>query len=106
MKIVKRYILMIFILLSWGIYSTAQEIEYQGSSLWTGIGDANICGNYAYCACLYGLAVVDLVDFEEPRLVGQAFYRDSYEQDANFSREIELLGNYAFMADGERSLVA
>ena len=35
----------------------AQEIEYVGSILWTGVNDVQVAGNYAYCACSAGLGV-------------------------------------------------
>ena len=75
-------------------------IEETASALWTGIQDASVVGNYAYCAAYYGLLVLDISDPADPTIVserphtGQSVYHPIM---ATAERDIDVVGNYAYM---------
>jgi hypothetical protein len=45
---------------------SAQQVEYVGSALWSGIFDIKIDGNYAYCAFCNGLKIFNISDPSSP----------------------------------------
>ncbi|HBC46068.1 MAG TPA: hypothetical protein DCZ43_03380, partial [candidate division Zixibacteria bacterium] len=51
----------------------AQNIEYVGSALWSGINDVKVAGNYAYCAFFNGLVILDITNPSSPNLVSQYY---------------------------------
>jgi hypothetical protein len=63
-------ILVIFILAS---SSFAQGIEYLGSTLWSGVNDVKVVGNYAYCAFFNGLMILDISNPDTPTFVSQYY---------------------------------
>ena len=49
------------------------KMEYAGSTLWTRINHLKISGNHAYCSFANGLAVLDIRDKKNIKLVSQLF---------------------------------
>ena len=39
--------------------SFAQNVEYVGSTLWTGVNDVKVVGDKAYCAFVNGLVILE-----------------------------------------------
>ena len=71
-----------------------QNVEYVASTLWTGVIDVKIVGNYAYCAFVDGLVVLNISSPASPSLVGQLYLHGS-------GIGIDVSGNYAYLADGD-----
>ncbi len=70
----------------------AQEVEYVGSTLWTGIGDIQVIDDYAYCAFYNGLGVLDISDPSEPELISKCSLEGR-------GLDIQIVGDYAYVAD-------
>jgi hypothetical protein len=68
----------------------AETFEYLGSTLWTGINDVAISGNYAYCAYYMGFVVLDISDRTNPVLISKIPI-------GNVNR-VKLHNDYAFAA--------
>jgi hypothetical protein len=49
----------------------AQKIEYVNSTLWSGLHDAKVVGNYAYCAFPNGLAMLNVSNPTSPSFVSR-----------------------------------
>ncbi len=80
------------ILLAMPIVSYCQDIEYVGSTLWCSVHDVKVSGNYAYCAFLNGLVILDISNPTTPLFVSQ-FYTHGY------AYGVYISGNYAYIAD-------
>ncbi len=75
-------------------------IEETGSALWTGIQDASIAGNYAYCAAYYGLLVLDISDPANPTIVSERPHTGKsvfHPVIPTAERDMEVVGSYAYM---------
>lgn len=72
--------------------STAVELEYRGSTLWSGVNDATVRGSYAYAAFQSGLQILDISDSTNIRLVSQL-----YLAQGSFG-SIAIQGDYAYLA--------
>ena len=53
--------------------STAQNIDYAGSCLWTGAVDISTDGIHAYCAFQNGLVILDINNPSAPTIVSQTY---------------------------------
>jgi hypothetical protein len=73
--------------------ASAQEVEYVGSTLWTGVNDVEVVGNYAYCAFVNGLVILDISDPASPMFISQLYLQ-------GIGYDIDVEGNCAFIADG------
>jgi len=79
----------LFFLVSISAYG--MNMNYLGSTLWNNVIDIKVAGNFAYCAMVNGLAVVDISDPANPLM-------SAAEITAYAPNAIELSGNYAFLA--------
>lgn len=84
-------------ILSFGSRPAAQEIEFVSSSLWSGISDIEIAGNYAFLAMYNGLVIFDISDPENPVEVGKLFCKGE-------GTGVAVDGAYAYLADGSGGL--
>ncbi|MCP4566912.1 MAG: hypothetical protein GY841_04960 [FCB group bacterium] len=66
-------------------------IEYRGSASWSGFKDVEVEGNYAYCAMVNGLLILDISDPAAPDSVGTLYIQGSPES-------IVKSGNYLYIA--------
>ena len=66
------------------------------STLWTKAYDIFVAENYAYCAFLNGLVVLDIGDREGPNFVSQLYLGGGFS--------IAVEDNLAFLASGEQGL--
>ncbi len=60
-------IALVAVVLFFSALAHAQNISYLGSTLWSGVCDVKIQGNYAYCAFFNGLMVLDIANPDTPR---------------------------------------
>jgi hypothetical protein len=90
------WIFIVLVLLAFN-NSYAQNITYLGSTLWSGVCDVKIQGNYAYCAFFNGLVILDITNPTSPTFVSQLYIGGDY---ANYDRRqgqrIFVLGNYVY----------
>jgi hypothetical protein len=95
----KRIGLMIVICIGLGmpVIAKGQGLEYVSSELWTGVNDVAVSGNYAYCAFVNGLVVLDITNPATPNFVSRCYQ-------SNEARGIELVGNYVYLASGTSGL--
>lgn len=84
-------ILWVLILFAGVRITLAQNIEYVSSTLWSDVGDVKISGNYAYCAFVNGLVVLDISDPTEPVIYSQKLL-------PSYGGEIDVAGDYAYYA--------
>ncbi len=75
----------------------AQNVEYVGSTLLSGVNDVKVRGDYAYCADIDGLIIIGISDPENPTFISQLYCQGQGEG-------IHISGNYAYLADGESGL--
>jgi hypothetical protein len=76
---------------------SAQQIEYVGSTLWSGINDVKVVGDYAYCAFYNGLAILEVAGDSIISLVNELYLGGG-------SYGIDITGNFAYVADGTSGL--
>ena len=94
----KNFISLILIGALVAISSTdAQSLEYVGSTAWSTANDIDVVGNYAYCAFLNGLEILDISDPVSPAFVSRLFLEGQGQQ-------IQLVGQYAYLTDGTTGL--
>jgi len=76
-------------------------ITQAGSAFWTGIQDAAVVGNYAYCAAYYGLLVLNVSNPANPAVVSQLYFPGWSVYHPILGgipeRDIEVEGDYAYM---------
>jgi hypothetical protein len=82
----------ILILLLIPITVQAQNLEYAGSTLWSGANDIKVAGDYAYCAFANGLVILNVSDHSNPVFVSQTYCPGK-------GKRLEISGNYVFIAD-------
>jgi len=70
----------------------SENVEYISSTLWTGIVDVDVVGEYAYCAFWNGLGIVDVSDPSQPILVSKLYLHGR-------AWGIDVDGVYAYLAD-------
>lgn len=92
------WLIFILVIFLFPLFSThAQNIEYLGSTLWSGVNDVKIVGNYAYCAFFNGLVILDVTNPTSPAFVSQYYIGGDY---ANYDRRqgqrIFVSGNYVY----------
>jgi hypothetical protein len=75
------------------ISTKAQNIDYIGSTLWTGVMDAKVVGNYAYCALIDGLVILDVSNPSQPVFISKLYCNGQ-------GKEVFISDNYAYLADG------
>jgi len=75
----------------------AQNVEYVSSTLWTGIRDAEVIGNFAYCVFTSGLGILDISDPANPALIGR-------KQIAGMGEAIDVEGEYAYFVSHRAGL--
>ena len=51
-------------------------VTYEGSTLWSGMNDVVVSGDYAYCAMNYGLMIIDVSDVTNPSFVSKLYLQD------------------------------
>ena len=76
--------------------SSDSGLEYISSTLWTKAYDIAITENYAYCAFLNGLVVLDIGDRKSPNFVSQLYLGGGFS--------IAVEDNLAFLASGKQGL--
>ena len=77
----------------------SQNIEYLGSTLWSGVCDVKIQGQYAYCAFFNGLMILDVSDSTSPSFVGQYYiWGDWDEFRRREGQKLAISGNYVYFA--------
>lgn len=72
--------------------ATAQELEYLTSAYWAQAYGVKVVGNYAYCAYLNGLVILDVSTPDRPALVGRVYC-------AGNGCDVDVCGQHAFLAD-------
>ncbi|UCC79295.1 MAG: hypothetical protein JSW64_13635, partial [Candidatus Zixiibacteriota bacterium] len=77
--------------------ASAQNVEYVNSTFWTGVNDIKIVGDYAYCAFVNGLTILDVSDSTNPAFV-------SHLRCPGHLRRMYLSGSYAYMAGDSSGL--
>jgi hypothetical protein len=55
------------------IPAAGQQIQYEGSALWTSVHDIKVAGTLAYCAFSSGLTIIDISDASRPAFISQLF---------------------------------
>src|SRR4030067_3539335 len=90
------FFLIAVILLLIGVVS-AQNVEYVAATLWAGANDVKVVGNYAYCAFVNGLVIIDVSIPSSPTFVSQFYIQGN-------GLGIFVSGNYAYLADGSSGL--
>ncbi|MFH1374595.1 MAG: hypothetical protein ABII79_12445 [bacterium] len=73
-------------------------IEYLGSCLWTGINDVVTDGDYAYCAFISGMMIVDISDLSQPLMVASVFA-------AGQGQSVFKQDSIVYLADGSGGLL-
>jgi len=53
----------------------ANDLDYVSSILWTGVLDVQVVGDYAYCAYINGLLIMDISDPANPSFVSQVYFQ-------------------------------
>jgi hypothetical protein len=82
-----------FIMLITVSAANGQNIEYVGSTLWSGIWNFRVEGDYAYCAFFNGLVILNVSDSSQPNLVSELYLQGT-------AYDLDISGNYAYIADG------
>jgi hypothetical protein len=72
---------------------SAQQIEYVGSTLWSGVSDIRVRGDYAYCSCVNGVMIFNISHDSTINFVSKLYLGGK-------GNGIEISGNYAYIADG------
>lgn len=72
---------------------SAQQIEYVGSTLWSGVSDIRVRDNYAYCSCVNGVMIFNISHDSTINFVSKLYLGGN-------GNGIEISGNYAYIADG------
>jgi hypothetical protein len=75
----------------------AQNVEYVGSTLWSGVNDVKVAGNYAYCAFVNGLVTLDVTNPTTPVFISKLRLEGN-------ALKIDVAGNYAYVAEGDSCL--
>jgi hypothetical protein len=75
----------------------AQQIEYVGSTLWSGINDVKVRGDYAYCVFYNGLAVFDVSEDSIISMASKLYLGGG-------SKGIDIDNNFAYICDGTSGL--
>ena len=86
----------LFVLFTGGTLS-AQNVDYVGSILWNGVSDVKVVGNYAYCAFVNGLVILDVSNPAAPVFVSRLYCQGTGEG-------IDVAGGYAYLANGPSGL--
>ncbi|OGC92833.1 MAG: hypothetical protein A2W25_01230 [candidate division Zixibacteria bacterium RBG_16_53_22] len=89
----QRLMGLISILLCAWVSASAQTIEYLSSALWNSTYDFKISGNYGYAAFQNGLMVLDISSLDSMHEVSKLYLQGQ-------GRDIEVNGNYLYLADG------
>ena len=72
--------------------ATAQELEYLTSAYWAQAYGVKLVGQYAYCAYVNGLVILDVSKPHSPTLVSRVYCEGD-------GRDVDVWGQYAFLAD-------
>jgi len=75
----------------------AQSLEHLGSTLWSGMNDVKVVGNYAYCAFASGLGIIDISSPASPMLLGKI-------RCSGLGKYLDVSGNYAFLLSHNEGL--
>ena len=95
-KISALLVIIVFLGTSPVLFSEDIELEYVSSILWTQLHDVEIEGDYAYCAFLNGLMILDISNKRKPIQVSQLFLGGGFG--------LALKNNLAFVAAGKEGL--
>jgi hypothetical protein len=66
-----------------------QNIEYVGSTAWSIANDIDVIENYAYCAFVNGLEIIDVSNPISPAVISRLFLDGQGQQ-------IQVAGQYAY----------
>ncbi len=72
------------------------HLEYVSSALWTKAYDIAVADNYAYCAFLNGLVVLDIKEKDKPKFLSQFYLGGGFS--------IAVKENFAYLASGKQGL--
>lgn len=72
--------------------ATAQELEYLTSAYWAHAYGVKVVDQYAYCAYLNGLVILDVSKPQAPALVSRVYCEGG-------GHDVDVWGGYAFLAD-------
>jgi hypothetical protein len=86
----------ILLMFSCQLFSQKEKLEYVDSLLWSKAHDVKIKGDYAYCAFLNGLKILDVSNKRKPAAVSQLYLGGGYG--------IEIIDTLALVAAGEKGL--
>ena len=94
-----------FLMILYGI-TFAQNVEYVSSTLWSGIIDVEVAGDYAYCEIENGLIILDITNPGSPTLTSQ-YYQCGHTpiMFGTPSGGIDVEGDYTYMAFRDSGLV-
>jgi hypothetical protein len=77
--------------------SYSQNITYLGSTLWSGVNDVKIQGNYAYCAFFNGLVILNITNPINPTFVSQLYIGgNDGDYDRRAGQKLFVSGNYVY----------
>ena len=94
----KRTIIFCAILTSlYSPISKAQTIDYISSALWNSVYDFKISGDYGYAAFQNGLMILDITALDNIYEVSKLYLQGE-------GRDIEIVGNYLYLADGSAGI--
>jgi len=86
----------ILLMFSCRLFPQKEKLEYVDSLLWSKAHDVKIVGDYAYCAFLNGLKILDISNKRKPAAVSQLYLGGGYG--------IETIDNLALVAAGKKGL--
>ncbi|MCP4580007.1 MAG: T9SS type A sorting domain-containing protein [candidate division Zixibacteria bacterium] len=76
---------------------TAQEIDLISTTLWTGVNNIVVIDNYAYCAFVTGLKIIDFNNPQQPVEIGKSFLDGE-------TMKLAIDGDYAYVAGSKSGL--
>ncbi len=74
------------------------NVEYVSSCLWSDVKDVVVDGDYAYCAYVNGLVILDVSDPTNPDSVSYMYLQGTGEG-------IDKSGDFVYLADGSEGLI-
>jgi len=94
------WLILILATLLFPIFSAhSQNIDYLGSTLWSGVNDVKIVGNIAYCAFFNGLVILDITNPVSPVFVSQFFIGGDWgDYNRRAGQKLSVSGNYVYFA--------
>jgi hypothetical protein len=88
------------------IAAESADLQFVGSTLWSGIKEVAVQGNYAYCAAYYGLVIVDISHPATPTFVSQLLIDRGFNGVApGDDHMIQVSGNYVYFGQNTDGIV-